>query len=83
MVLRELLRIEQDRTNRLTEALAQKTGIDLVMPRVRPEPEPAPNPSNSAAPFWRANMGGHTIATPVKEVPAPDKTSPSPKETHK
>lgn len=60
-----------ERNDRLMEALAQRSGIDLVLP-IAPRPaEPAPEPLVPAAKadaWWKANTQlGHTIATPPKE----------------
>jgi hypothetical protein len=41
--MRQELSRSQERCDRLTEALAQKSGIDLVMPQPSPQPlEPSP-----------------------------------------
>lgn len=74
--LEEQWKAERERNDRLTEAICMKSGIDLVLP-IAPRPaEPAPEPLVPAAKadaWWKANVSGHSIATPPKEekVPAP------------
>lgn len=68
--LEEQWKAERERNDRLTEAICMKSGIDLVLP-ITPRPaEPAPEPIVPAAKvdaWWKANVAGHTISTPVRE----------------
>ena len=61
----------QERNDRLTEALAQRSGIDLVLPRTVHPPEPAPGPvggngAEEVNTWWKSMNSGGKIASPVK-----------------
>ena len=80
--LREQVRILQEANFRLTELLARKSGYDLVLPRPSTEEAAHPSPTTPGPPstanvdlWWKANVAGHAISSPVREVGQPKSKS--------